>query len=113
MTPRASPTRWSSAAVPSSAPPTTRSQAIARLSELAGGFGTLVGFVHDWATHEQSMRSYDLFARYVIPRVQGLLTPVERSADMLRSNNTALMKRAGEGIVKAIREHNAAHPRPT
>lgn len=87
--------------------------AIARLSELAGGFGTLVGFVHDWATHEQSMRSYDLFARYVIPRVQGLLAPVERSADMLRSNNTALMKRAGEGIVKAIREHNAAHPRPT
>jgi limonene 1,2-monooxygenase len=86
-------------------------EAIGRLSELAGGFGTLVGFVHDWANHEQAMRSYDLFARYVIPRVQGLLAPVERSADMLRSNNTALMKRAGEGILKAIREHNAAHPR--
>jgi limonene 1,2-monooxygenase len=86
-------------------------EAITRLSELAGGFGTLVGFVHDWANHEQALRSYDLFARYVIPRVQGLLAPVERSADMLRGNNTVLMKRAGEGILKAIREHNATHPR--
>ncbi len=86
-------------------------EAIARLSELAGGFGTLVGFVHDWANHEQAMRSYDLFARYVIPQVQGLLAPVKHSADMLRGNNSVLMKRAGEGILKAIREHNAAHPR--
>ena len=54
--------------------------AIARLSELAGGFGTLVGFVHDWANHQAMTRSYDLFARYVIPRVQGLLRPVETSA---------------------------------
>jgi limonene 1,2-monooxygenase len=86
-------------------------EAIGRLSELAGGFGTLVGFVHDWANHEQAMRSYDLFARYVIPRIQGLLTPVQRSADMLKANNTELMKQAGAGIIKAIREHNAAHPR--
>jgi limonene 1,2-monooxygenase len=85
--------------------------AIARLGELAGGFGTLVGFVHDWANHQAMTRSYDLFARYVIPRVQGLLRPVETSAAMLQRDNTELMARAGQGILKAIREHNANHPR--
>jgi limonene 1,2-monooxygenase len=86
-------------------------ESIARISELAGGFGTFVGFVHDWCNLEAMQRSYDLFARYVIPRVQGLLKPVETSADMLRGNNKELMDRAGQGILKAIREHNATHPR--
>jgi limonene 1,2-monooxygenase len=85
--------------------------AIAKLNELAGGFGTLVGFMHDWADHEARLRSYDLFARYVIPRVQGILRPVETSRDMLRSNNKELMDAAAQGILKAIREHNATHPR--
>jgi limonene 1,2-monooxygenase len=88
-------------------------EAIARLQELSGGFGTLVGFVHDWANPEAMRRSYDVFARYVIPRVQGLLRPVETSASMLQANNKALMERAGQGILKAIREHNKSHPRPT
>jgi limonene 1,2-monooxygenase len=86
-------------------------EAIGRLYDLAGGFGTLVGFMHDWANHEATMRSYDMFARYVIPRVQGLLSPLERSRDLLAANAEGLMKQAGEGILKAIREHNAAHPR--
>ena len=35
-----------------------------------------------------------------------------RSQEMLRANNSELMARSGEGILKAIRAHNAAHPRP-
>ncbi len=86
-------------------------EAIAHLSEISGGFGTLVGFMHDWAPQDAMLRSYDLFARYVVPRVQGLLKPVETSRDMLARNNTELMAQAGQGVLKAIREHNAAHPR--
>ena len=85
--------------------------AIAQLQELAGGFGTLVGFVHDWANHEATLRSYDLFARYVIPRVQGLLEPVETSAALLRADKAELMENAAQGILKAIRDHNKKHPR--
>lgn len=86
-------------------------EAIHRLHDLAGGFGTLVGFMHDWANHEATLRSYDLFARYVIPRIQGLIKPLETSEARLTANNTDLMQRAGQGILKAIREHNASHPR--
>jgi len=87
-------------------------EAIHKLYELAGGFGTLVGFMHDWANNDAMMRSYDMFARYVIPRIQGLLRPVERSSAMLQAKNSELMSRAGEGILKAIREHNAIYGKP-
>ena len=85
--------------------------AIAKLNELAGGFGTLVGFVHDWANPEATARSFDMFARYVIPKVQGLIDSVERAELLLAKDNTVLMEAAGRGILKAIRQHNAEHPR--
>jgi limonene 1,2-monooxygenase len=88
-------------------------EAIARLTEISGGFGALVGFVHDWANQDAMRRSYDLFARYVIPRVQGLLAPVQASAEKLQANNRDLMERSSQGILNAIREHNRTHPRPT
>ncbi len=85
--------------------------AIGKLSELTGGFGTLVGFMHDWASHEATLRSYDLFMRYVVPKVQQTIAPIERAETLLQADNTALMEAAGRGILKAIREHNATHPR--
>src|SRR5439155_1939230 len=54
--------------------------AIARFQELSGGFGTLLGFAHDWAAPEAMLRSWDLFARYVIPEVNGLAAPFTASA---------------------------------
>ncbi len=85
--------------------------AIGKLSELTGGFGTLVGFMHDWASHEATLRSYDMFMRYVVPKVQQTIAPIERAETLLQADNTALMEAAGRGILKAIREHNATHPR--
>jgi limonene 1,2-monooxygenase len=85
--------------------------AITKLRELAGGFGTLVGFVHDWASPENTNRSYDMFARYVIPQVQGLIDPVRRAEQLLKNDNASLMEAAGRGILKAIREHKAEHGR--
>jgi limonene 1,2-monooxygenase len=84
---------------------------IARLQAISGGFGTLIGFAHDWAAPEERRRSYDLFARYVIPRVQGLIDPVQRSADFLTANKAELMDKAGQAVLSAIRAHNATHPR--
>ncbi|MDA3041409.1 MAG: LLM class flavin-dependent oxidoreductase [Actinomycetota bacterium] len=85
--------------------------AIGKLSELTGGFGTLVGFMHDWANHEATLRSYDMFMRYVVPKVQQTIAPIERAETLLQADNTSLMEAAGRGILKAIREHNATHPR--
>jgi limonene 1,2-monooxygenase len=51
--------------------------AIDRLDELSGGFGGLLVMVQDWATREQQRRSYELLARYVMPRYTGALSGVE------------------------------------
>jgi limonene 1,2-monooxygenase len=54
---------------------------IQKLWELSqGGFGGLLFRAHEWATREQTLKSYELFARYVMPRFQG-------SSDMPRSSN--------------------------
>jgi limonene 1,2-monooxygenase len=45
---------------------------IRKLEELsAGGFGGLLFRAHEWANREQTLKSYELFARYVMPRFQG------------------------------------------
>jgi limonene 1,2-monooxygenase len=85
--------------------------AIAHLQKVSGGFGTLLAFAHDWADHEAMKRSYDLFARYVIPRVNGLLAPLQRSADTVSANKAELMDGGSKAILAAIRKHNATHPR--
>jgi len=44
---------------------------IRSLQETTGGFGTVLGFCHDWADREATLRSWELFARYVIPEIHG------------------------------------------
>ena len=39
---------------------------IKSLMQVSGGVGTIVGFVHDWANPENTRRSWDMVARYVI-----------------------------------------------
>ncbi len=51
--------------------------AMDRLDELSGGFGGLLVMVQDWATREQQRRSFELLARYVMPRYTGALAGVE------------------------------------
>ena len=66
--PRAAPT---APAPRSSARPTTWSRAIRHLQEITGGFGVVLGFAHDWANREATLRSWELVARYVIPELNG------------------------------------------
>ena len=47
--------------------------AIRRMQEITGGFGTVIGFAHDWANPENTARSWDMVARYVMPEVNGML----------------------------------------
>jgi NAD(P)H-hydrate repair Nnr-like enzyme with NAD(P)H-hydrate epimerase domain len=57
------------------------------------------------------MRSYEMLARYVMPRCQGLIKPIEASAARVTANKAELMEKAGGAILKAIRDYNAVHPR--
>ena len=52
----------------------------------SGGFGTVVGFVHDWANPENTMRSWDMVARYVIPEINGYVAKLRESQKFLIEN---------------------------
>lgn len=81
--------------------------AIRQMQELTGGFGTVIGFVHDWANPEATARSWDLVARYVVPEVNGLLNGYRDSQRWVIENRDAF-KRANKAIVAKIMSNDRA-----
>jgi limonene 1,2-monooxygenase len=80
---------------------------IKSLLESSGGFGTIVGFVHDWANPENTMRSWDMVARYVVPEINGYLDGLRTSREFV-SNNREYFNRAREAVMAKITENEAA-----
>jgi limonene 1,2-monooxygenase len=75
---------------------------LAKLQEISGGFGTVLSFAHDWAPREQMWRSYELLARHVIPRCNGMLASIDESAARVSANKAKLIGAATGAIMKAI-----------
>src|SRR5207302_4014854 len=71
--------------------------------EVSGGFGTLVGFVHDWANPENTFRSWDMVARYVVPEINGYLAGLRQSQHFVATNR-GVFDRAKEAIMAKITE---------
>jgi limonene 1,2-monooxygenase len=80
---------------------------IKNVLEVSGGFGTVVGFVHDWANPENTARSWDMVARYVVPEINGYLNELRRSQAHV-INNRASFDRAKEAVMSKIQENDAA-----
>jgi len=75
--------------------------------DLSGGFGTVVGFVHDWANPENTRRSWDMVARYVVPEINGYLAGLRQSRDFVATNRE-VFNRARAAVMAKITEHEAA-----
>ncbi|HEY2049332.1 MAG TPA: LLM class flavin-dependent oxidoreductase [Caulobacteraceae bacterium] len=75
--------------------------AIRRLQEISGGFGTVIGFAHDWANRENTLRSWDLVARYVVPEVNGLLEGYRASRQYVIDHRESF-ERAGQAVMSKI-----------
>jgi limonene 1,2-monooxygenase len=75
--------------------------------EISGGFGTVVGFVHDWANPENTMRSWDMVARYVVPEINGYIDGLRRSQKFVIENR-AIFERAGQAVMAKIMANEKA-----
>jgi len=84
-------------------------EAIERIFELSGGFGGLLALAHEWAPREKIVRSYELFARYVMPHFQGSLVGLELANRWARDQSAA-MEAGRQAAVAAAR---AAHEQAT
>jgi limonene 1,2-monooxygenase len=78
---------------------------IERLKAQSGGFGTLVLFAHNWADWPQTKRSYEMFARYVMPKVDVLPDNRAISEDECRRSRPELAGQIGAAIQARIQRH--------
>jgi len=78
---------------------------IERLQAQSGGFGCLLNMAHEWADHDATMHSYELMARYVMPRFQGALTSTTGSRDWAAENRPTFIGAAMSAIQGEIARH--------
>ncbi|MGR9093180.1 MAG: LLM class flavin-dependent oxidoreductase [Gammaproteobacteria bacterium] len=81
--------------------------AIRRMVDVTGGFGTVIGFAHDWANPANTARSWDLVARYVMPEVNGMLDGY-RDSQRHVIEHRGVFDRAGDAIMAKINENERA-----
>src|SRR5213594_916221 len=79
-----------------------------RLSD--GGFGGVLFRAHEWANREQTMKSYELFARYVMPHFQGSAAPLAESNRWIRDNRRRILGNNVEAVRRAFTDTGRAVP---
>ncbi|MBW2279538.1 MAG: LLM class flavin-dependent oxidoreductase [Deltaproteobacteria bacterium] len=80
---------------------------IRQMQEITAGFGTVIGFVHDWANPEATARSWDLVARHVVPEINGFTQSYRESQKYVIEHRESF-DRAGQAIVAKIMENERA-----
>lgn len=78
---------------------------IERLIEQSGGFGAFLHLAVNWADFAQTKRSYELFARYVIPRVNALNENRLGSMEYLRANRDKFAGEQKKAVAHQIQRH--------
>ncbi len=76
-------------------------EAIERAQRGSGGFGVVLLMAHDWADWDATRRSYELFARHVVPHFQGRLDGRRTSYDFSKARLVNLLPAAREGLADA------------
>jgi limonene 1,2-monooxygenase len=78
---------------------------IERLAQQSGGFGKYLLMAHEWADRTETLRSYELFAREVVPAFQQSARTLTASRDWAAENRPAFIGAAGAAVVTAMQQH--------
>ncbi|MCB1746903.1 MAG: LLM class flavin-dependent oxidoreductase [Gammaproteobacteria bacterium] len=81
---------------------------IERLWEQSGGFGCFLNLDHHWADWAETRRSYELIARYAIPKINKLNFWRQESEDWLRANNVQFKGELTDAVRAKMLEHARA-----
>jgi limonene 1,2-monooxygenase len=93
----------------------TPDDAIKRINEViemsGGGFGGMLVLAHEWASREKTLKSYEMLARYVMPKFQGSAIPIEYSQQWTAERRDQLFNSSVKAVIKAMhdyKEHRVA-----
>jgi limonene 1,2-monooxygenase len=78
---------------------------IQALVDQSGGFGAFLFMAHNWADWTATRHSYELFARYVAPRFQGLNVGRAASMDWVKENKGVFTAQARMAVGARILQH--------
>lgn len=80
---------------------------VQRLIDQSGGFGTYLFMAHEWADRQATLKSYELFAREVMPLFQGSTPSLVNSRDWAAENRPEFIGQATGAVMKAVSDHYA------
>jgi limonene 1,2-monooxygenase len=78
-----------------------------RLEKQSGGFGCVLMLAHNWANFDATRRSYELFARHVLPHFNGSNAARAASLDWTREHGSELMGKAMSAATEYVQRHFA------
>jgi limonene 1,2-monooxygenase len=78
---------------------------IERLQKQSGGFGAFLQLAHNWADWAETKRSWELIARFVMPKVQDLNVNREASYQWVGDNADRFMAQARMAVGVRIAQH--------
>ena len=80
---------------------------VERLEKQSGGFGSYLLIHHEWARHDATLKSYELFANHVKPRFTGSTSRLQTATDYAVSRWSELDQRQADAIQAATDRHAA------
>lgn len=72
-----------------------------------GGFGAFLMLAHEWANTQDTQRSYELIAKYVMPRYQGQAQATLNAIDRARALRADLVEKQRAAIESVTARHEA------
>jgi limonene 1,2-monooxygenase len=78
-----------------------------RLDAQSGGYGAFLFMDHNWADWPRKQRSYELFARHVMPRLQRLNDGRNASMRWAAENRPTFMGAVGNALNQEVQKHVA------
>jgi limonene 1,2-monooxygenase len=76
-----------------------------RLEKQSGGYGCFLQMAHNWADFAETKRSYELVARYVMPKFQHTNLGRGASMEWAAKNRTTFIGAVGQAIMSEIQKH--------
>ncbi|WP_456698615.1 LLM class flavin-dependent oxidoreductase [Aeromicrobium sp. P5_D10] len=90
----------------------TPEDAINKLEEMneasSGRVGAFLHWATDWASPDDTLRNYSLFAERVMPQFQGTLDRIQSSQDWVSRNSAEITGRLNAGAKQFAADHSAA-----
>jgi limonene 1,2-monooxygenase len=80
---------------------------VERLQAQSGGFGAFLQLAHNWADWDATRKSYELFARYVAPKFQGLNENRHASVASAQAGRAETLKANAAAVAARVASHVA------